>query len=82
MLAVAEGRALLTNNVKDFAPIASRLAAEGRSHHGLLFVSDRTIRRSHDTIGAYVRALDAFLRTYHGEDRLGDQVRWLKAAAG
>jgi Domain of unknown function (DUF5615) len=76
----AEGRALLTNNVRDFALIATRWAGDGRSHHGLVFVSDRTLDRSRNTIGTYVSALDTFMREHPGEDVLRDQVRWLTAA--
>jgi hypothetical protein len=81
-LALAEGRALLTNNVRDFIRIAPRWAGEGRSHHGLVFVSDRTLRRSRDTIGAYVRALETCLRAHPAEDSLRDQVFWLQAESG
>lgn len=76
--ATAEGRTLLTNNVRDFMPIAIRWASEGRTHQGLLLVSDRTLRRSRDTIGAYVRALDRVLRSHPGDDALRDQIRWLE----
>lgn len=76
--ATAEGRALLTNNVRDFMPIATRWASEGRTHQGLLLVSDRTLRRSRDTIGAYVRALDRVLRSHPSDDALRDQIRWLQ----
>ena len=78
-LAGAEKRALLTNNVRDFVPIATRWAGDGQPHHGLLFVSDRTLRRSRDTIGAYVRGLDRLLRALPAEDALRDQLRWLEA---
>lgn len=78
-LALSENRALLTNNVRDFVRIASRWAGEGRSHGGLLFVSDRTLPRSRDTIGAYVRALEACLRAHPADDALGDRIHWLQA---
>lgn len=75
----AEGRALFTNNVRDFIPIATRWAGEGRSHDGLLLVSDRTLRRSRNAIGAYVRALDGLLQAHSADHSLADQVRWLTA---
>jgi predicted nuclease of predicted toxin-antitoxin system len=78
-LSATQGRALLTNNVRDLIPIATRWVSEGQSHHGLLLVSDRTLPRSRNTIGAYVRALDQFLRAHPAEDALRDQVRWLTA---
>ncbi len=75
----AERRALFTNNVRDFAPIATRWAGDGRPHHGLLFVSDRTLGRSRNTIGACVRALHRFMKEHPAEDALRDQIRWLTA---
>jgi predicted nuclease of predicted toxin-antitoxin system len=79
-LSSAEGRALLTNNVRDFASIATRWAGDGRPHHGLLFVSDSTLGRSRNTIGTYVSALDKFMAEHPVEDALRDQIRWLTAA--
>jgi predicted nuclease of predicted toxin-antitoxin system len=78
-LSTAEKRALLTNNVRDFVPIATRWAGDGRTHYGLLLISDRTLRRSRNTIGAYVRAIDRLLREHPTEDALRDQIRWLEA---
>lgn len=74
----AEGaRALLTNNVGDFVPIARRWAAEGRSHSGLIFTSDASMPRGRNTIGRYVAALDGLLRVRGADDALRDQVHWL-----
>ena len=78
-LSTGERRALLTNNVRDFAPIATRWAGDGRSHHGLVFVSDHTLQRSRNTIGAYVSALDRFMAEHSAQDALSDQIRWLTA---
>ena len=78
-LSSSEGRALLTNNVRDFAPIATRWAGDGRTHLGLLFVSDRTLGRSRNTIGTYTSALDRFMKEHPSEDALRDQIRWLTA---
>lgn len=70
-----EQRALLTNNVADFAALARRWAAEGRSHAGLVFTSDTSMPRGRATIGRYVRALDDLLRATPGP--FIDRVRWL-----
>jgi predicted nuclease of predicted toxin-antitoxin system len=78
-LSTAEQRALLTNNVRDFVPIATRWAGEGRSHYGLLLVSDRTLQRSRNTIGVYIKAIDRLLREHPSEDALRDQILWLQA---
>lgn len=81
-LSAAEQRALLTNNVRDFIPIATPWAGDGRTHQGLLLVSDRTLRRSRNTIGAYVKAIDRLLRDHPADDALRDHIRWLEADAG
>lgn len=78
-LSAAEKRALLTNNVRDFVPIATRWAGDGRTHYGLVFVSDRTPKRSHNTIGAHVRAIDRLLQAHPAEDTLLGQTRLLEA---
>ncbi len=42
-VASREGRALVTNNVKDFRPLAAEWLAHGRAHSGLiLLLSSRT----------------------------------------
>ncbi len=75
--ATEDRRALLTNNVRHFAPLAVRWAAEGRQHFGLLFTDDRTLPRGAQTIGTYLRILDDLLTKHPGETALCDQVRWL-----
>lgn len=79
LLALCEGeeRALLTNNVGDFAVIARRWQGEGRAHHGLVFTSDSSLPRTRHTVGRYVGALDELLRTKLDDDALVDAVHWL-----
>ncbi len=74
---VAERRALLTENVADFVPIANRLASAGDDHYGLVFTSPKSMPRSKATIGLYVAALDTFLHQNAEEDALLNQVQWL-----
>lgn len=76
-LCAAEGRSLLTNDVADFAVVARRWAAEGRSYAGLIFTSDASMPRSCDTIRRYVTALDALLSSHPADDALQDGVHWL-----
>lgn len=75
--AAAQGRALLTNNVRDFATIAALWAKGGQDHHGLLFTSDESLPRGRGTIGLYVEALTALLDAHPAEGALRNQVRWL-----
>jgi Domain of unknown function (DUF5615) len=74
---VGERRAIMTNNVKDFLPLASRAALEGDDHYGLLLTSDRSMPRRGDAIGKYVEALDSFLKLHKDEDGYRNQVQWL-----
>jgi hypothetical protein len=69
-----EQRALLTNNVADFAVIARRWALEGRHHAGLIFTSDSSLPRGVGTIGRYVTALQALIRNNAGDDVFVDRV--------
>jgi hypothetical protein len=75
--AASEERALLTNNVRDFAFIAAAWAADGRDHHGLLFTSDQSLPRGRSAIGLHVAALRGLLDANRPVDALRNQIRWL-----
>ena len=65
-VAQAEGRALVTENVRDFRPLEADLIARGGHHPGLVYTSNRQFPRGHPaTAGRLVRALDALLREDH-----------------
>lgn len=68
-----ESRALLTNNVVDFVVISRNWAVEGRSHHGLIFTSDRKRPRSFDHTGRFVTDLAELISTH---DSFIDMVHW------
>ena len=72
-----EERAIMTNNVRDFVPLATRAALEAGGHEGLLLTSDRSMPRRLDAIGRFVDVLDKFLRHHEGEDSYRNQIRWL-----
>ena len=78
-VASAEGRALMTENVADFMPLARETAAEGGRHSGVVFTSPRSLPRGPSTIGLYVKLLGRFLRDRPADDALADQVHWLGA---
>ena len=72
-----ERRAIMTNNVKDFMPLANRAAQGDDDHYGLLFTSDKSMPRRSDAIGRVVNALEAFLQRHQSEDSYRNQVQWL-----
>jgi hypothetical protein len=72
-----ERRAIMTNNVKDFMPLANRAAQGDDDHYGLLFTSDKSLPRRSDAIGRVVDALDAFQQRHQTEDSYRNQVQWL-----
>jgi len=72
-----EGRALLTNNVADFALIARRWQESGQEHLGIVFTSDSSMPRTMDTIGRYVEVLDDLVSQYPGRLAFAGRVHWL-----
>jgi hypothetical protein len=75
---VGERRALLSENVADFVPLAHRLAARGDEHYGLVFSSAASMPRGAGTIGLFIEALDRLLREYPAEDAFRNRVHWLR----
>jgi hypothetical protein len=73
-------RALVTENVADYAELHRALVAGGRRHHGLIFTSPRQFPRTPRAIGRLVRALDALLDSHRADDALVNQTRWLDRA--
>ncbi len=75
--AAQEQRAVLTEDVADFAALAQDYARRGQAHHGIVLTSARFTRRRAG-LGRLVRALDAFLSEHPAEDALHRQTRWLE----
>jgi len=73
----AEGLALVTNNVGDFAVITQRWADEGRVHAGLVFTSDARWPRRRDIICRFADAIDALLSGNAGTMSLAGRIHWL-----
>jgi predicted nuclease of predicted toxin-antitoxin system len=59
--ATAEGRALVTANVKDFVPLDGRYRAAGQSHAGLILVSTKTFPQNRAFTAAITAALVTLL---------------------
>ncbi len=56
-LAAGQDRVLVTDNIKDFAPLNVSWAAQGRTHHGILFVSSRTCPHDRSRVERIVSSL-------------------------
>lgn len=60
--AQTEGRALVTDNQRDFIPIHHRRIASGHDHQGLILTTNRRFPRGQPaTTGKLVVALDQFI---------------------
>ncbi|MEI6621283.1 MAG: DUF5615 family PIN-like protein [Actinomycetes bacterium] len=76
-LCAGQRRALLTNNVADFAVVTRAWQAEGRSHCGVIFASDASLPRVLAMIGTYLDRLAQIMTTHPGDNELLDVVCWL-----
>jgi predicted nuclease of predicted toxin-antitoxin system len=76
-LAGSDGRALLTNNARDFIPIVARWAQSGESHCGLVLTSDSSMPRARSSVGLYVRTLRSLMDSNPEPRALADRVLWL-----
>ena len=62
--ALADGWAIVTENVVDYRPLAADAMRAGRAHPALIFTSNRAYPRANRrTAGRLVTALDALLTT-------------------
>ena len=80
--AFALGRALVTENVGDFAPLYGRLGLTGADHPGLILTSARRFPRTADALTKLVDAIAAQLETHPSEHALAGHVVWLQEPAG
>lgn len=71
---LAEQRAIVTNNVRDYRPIHDLLIASGRAHAGMVFTFDSALPRTRAAIPHWVRALGALLDAHPADDALASQA--------
>jgi predicted nuclease of predicted toxin-antitoxin system len=72
--AAADNRAIVTENIADFIPLAARWAADRRAHSGIILTHpERFNRRRSSYPGSLVRALKAFL---NDPPQSGDSWVW------
>lgn len=69
-----EGRAVVTNNIKDFRPIAAERLADGRGHAGVILAPCPRRRRRADT-GRLVDAIEAVMRDH--PNGISGSERWI-----
>lgn len=75
-LAAAEGRVLVTANIRDFEPLLREWAGEGRSHAGVILVPS-SIRN--EAFGVLIQGIKATLAGTGQQDWAG-RVAWLRRA--
>lgn len=68
--ATLERRVIVTNNVRDFAPLVEDFGLRGETHFGVVFTDDSTFPRTQAGIGLLVRALAAFVEDAADDDLL------------
>jgi hypothetical protein len=76
--AAERGIRIVTENVRDFAPLRRRAEAAGEPTAALLFTSSRTFPRSRRNPGPLINALDAWLNAPETAHRPGED--WLQPA--
>ncbi len=68
--ATLERRAVVANNVRDYAPLVEDFGLRGETHFGVIFTDDTMFPRTHAGIGLIVRALAAFVEGAPDDDPL------------
>lgn len=72
-----ERRVIVTNNVRDFAPLSEQALQTGATFYGVLFTSDKSMPRRRANIRAYIDVLNAELTQHADDERLPAGVAWL-----
>lgn len=72
--AAREGRAVVSNNIEDFRPLAAERTTDGRGHAGLILLPARR-SRSRDATGAIADAIEAVLRAH--PDGIPSAEHWI-----
>ena len=72
--ATREQRAVVTNNIKDFRPLAAERLTDGRGHAGLILLPARR-SRSRDATGALADAIEAVMRAH--PDGVASAEHWI-----
>jgi predicted nuclease of predicted toxin-antitoxin system len=73
-IACREGGAVVTNNIKDFRPLAAEWLAQGKVHAGLILLPSPRSRSRH-AIAAVASAIETILRDH--PDGLDGREYWI-----
>jgi predicted nuclease of predicted toxin-antitoxin system len=73
----AEARVIVTNNVRDFVPLAQQALQSGSTFYGIVFTSDKSLPRNKANVGTFVSLLDVLMATHVAEERLPAGIEWL-----
>jgi hypothetical protein len=76
--ATREQRAVVTNDIKDFRPIAAERLTDGRGHAGLILLP-ASRSRSRDATGALVGAIETLMRAH--PNGIADSEHWIAPTA-
>ncbi|MPZ17544.1 MAG: hypothetical protein GEV06_06500 [Luteitalea sp.] len=73
-----EERAVFTENVRDYLPLATDCLGRSEEFFGLILTSDQSYPRGHSrTLGRVVVALDRYLIEHPPTDALRNGIDWL-----
>ena len=76
-IAAGEERAVITNNIKDFRPLAAERLTRGQSHAGLILLPSTRIR-TRGAVEILANAIERILREH--PDGLPSTERWIPPA--
>lgn len=76
-IALAERRAIVTNNVRDFIQPAQQALQDEGAFYGIIFTSDKSLPRSKGNIGVFVERLHVLLTRHLEDERLPAGISWL-----
>lgn len=76
--AARERRAIVTENVRDFALVTRDAGIGASEHSGLIFTSGRRFPRTRDAMAPMVSSLDKLLRSEPDDDALRNATIWLR----
>ena len=76
-VAVADRRAVVTEDVRDFTALHRRFLEQGQTHYGIILTSRTHLPRHKAGRRALLAALRSVLGAHRSEDSLCDQLIWL-----